>query len=187
MSKDQKVRFLQELHKPQWQWENKKSIWKDQNISLQTKMKLLYALIYSIFLYACESWTLTAELQRKIQTTELRCLRRVLGIPYNTHTTEEVRRTITQHVNHYEDLLTIVKKRKLRWYGHVIRSNGLSKTILQGTVQGKRKRGRQKRKWTHNITEWTKKTFAETQAVAHNPELWTRLVHQSLTVAPLRP
>ena len=185
MSKDQKVRFLQELHKPQWQWENKKSIWKDQNISLQTKMKLLYALIYSIFLYACESWTLTAELQRKIQTTELRCLRRVLGIPYNTHTTEEVRRTITQHVNHYEDLLTIVKKRKLRWYGHVIRSNGLSKTVLQGTVQGKS--GRQKKKWTDNITEWTKKTFAETQAVAHNRELWTQLVHQSLTVAPLRP
>jgi len=42
---------------------------------------------------------------------ELRCLRRVLGIPYNTHTSnEEVRRTLTQHVNHYEDLLTIVKK-----------------------------------------------------------------------------
>ena len=110
----------------------------------------------------------------------------MLGIPYNTHTTnEEVRRTITQHVNHYEDLLTIVKKRKLRWYGHVIRSNGLSKTVLQGTVQGKS--GRQKKKWTDNITEWTKKTFAETQAVAHNRELWTQLVHQSLTVAPLRP
>jgi len=52
-----------------------KSIWKDQNISLQTKVKLLYSLIYAIFLYACESWTLTAELRRRIQTTELRCLR----------------------------------------------------------------------------------------------------------------
>ena len=137
---------------------------------------------------ACESWTLTAQLQRRIQTTELRCLRRVLCIPYNTHTTnEEVRRTFTHHVNHYEDLLTIVKKRKLGWYGHVIRPNGLSKTILQGTVQGKRKRRRQKKKWIGNITEWTKKTFAETQAVTHNRELWTQLVHQSLTVAPLRP
>jgi len=61
-----------------------------------------------------------------------------------------------------------VKTRKLRWYRHVIRSNGLYKTILQGTVLGKRKRDRQKKKWTDNITEWTKKTFAETQAVAHN-------------------
>ena len=54
---------------------------------LPTKVKLLYALIYSIFLYACESWTLIAELQRKIQTMELRCLRRVLSNPYNAHTT----------------------------------------------------------------------------------------------------
>jgi len=88
-----------------------KSIWKDQNISLQTKVKLLYALIYSIFLYACESWTLTTDLQRRIQTMELRWLRRVFGILNIIHT--------TQHVNHYEDLLTIVKKRKLKWYGHV--------------------------------------------------------------------
>ena len=44
-----------------------------------------------------------------------------------------------------------------------------------------------RKKWTDNITEWTKKTFAGTQAVAHNRELWTQLVHQSLTVARLRP
>ena len=54
------------------------------------------------------------------------------------------------------------EKRKLRWYGHVMRSNGLSKNILQGTVQGKRNRDRQRKKWTGNIMEWTKKTFAET-------------------------
>ena len=37
-------------------------------------------------------------------------------------------------------LLTLVKKRKLRWFGHVSRSSGLAKKILQGTVKGKRKR-----------------------------------------------
>ena len=37
----------------------------------------------------------------------------------------------------YEELLTLGKKRKLRWFGHVTRSSGLAKTILQGTVQGK--------------------------------------------------
>jgi len=76
---------------------------------------LLHALVYSIFLYACESCTLT-ELQRRIETMELRCLRRVLGILYYAH--------ITQHISHYEDLLTTVKKRKLRWYGHITRSIG---------------------------------------------------------------
>ena len=37
----------------------------------------------------------------------------------------------------YDELLTLGKKRELRWFGHVTRSSGLAKTILQGTVQGK--------------------------------------------------
>ena len=61
----------------------------------------------------------------------------------------------------HENLLTTVKKRKLKWYGHVTRSLGLAKTILQGTVQGQRKRGRQKRRWEDNITGWTGKPLSD--------------------------
>ena len=46
--------------------------------------------------------------------------------------------------DHTKDLLTIVKRRKLQWYGRVSRSSGLAKTILQGTVKGERRQGRQK-------------------------------------------
>ena len=118
-----------------------KPIWRDKNINLQSKVKLLHTLILSIFLYACESWTLTAELQREIQALEMRCFRRLLGISYRPTdriTNEEVRRTISRHVKDYEDILTTVKKWKLKWYGHVTRSTTLSKTILQGRVQGKK-------------------------------------------------
>ncbi|XP_070194137.1 acyl-coenzyme A diphosphatase NUDT19-like [Littorina saxatilis] len=58
----------------------------------------------------------------------------ILSILPEHITNKEVRRTITQHVDHYEDLLTTVKKRKLRWKGKVTRTDGLSKTIPQGTV-----------------------------------------------------
>ena len=50
-----------------------------------------------------------------------------------------------------EDLLTIVKRRKLQWYGHVSRSSGLAKTILQGTVKGVRRQGRQRKRLENNI------------------------------------
>ena len=91
----------------------------------------------SIFLYACESWTLTAELQRRIQAMEMRCYRKRLHISYKDHVTnEEVRAKIQQAIGPHEHLLTIVKRRKLQWYGHVFRSSGLAKTILQGTVKG---------------------------------------------------
>ena len=49
----------------------------------------------------------------------------------------------------------MVKKRKLKWYGHISRSSGMTKTILQGTVEGARRRGRQKKRWEDNIKEWT--------------------------------
>ena len=52
---------------------------------------------------------------------------------------EEVRRKIQAAIGEYDELLTLVKKRKLRWFGHVSRSSGLAKTILQGTVKGKKK------------------------------------------------
>ena len=99
------------------------------------------SLVSSIFLYACESWTLTAELEKRTQAFEMRCYRRLLNISYKDHVTnEEVRRKIQAAIGEYDELLTLVKKRKLKWFGHVSRSSGLAKTILQGTVKGKRKK-----------------------------------------------
>ena len=75
---------------------------------------------------------------------EMRCFRKLLGISYRDHiNNEEVKARIGNAIGPYEDLLTTVNRRKLKWYGHVTRSSGLAKTILQGTVQGGRQRGRQ--------------------------------------------
>ena len=108
-------------------------------------VRLMHSLVTSIFLYACESWTLTAELQRRIQVMEMRCYRKILRILYKDHVTnEEVRAKIQQAIGPHRDLLTTVKRRKLQWYGHVSRSLGLAKTISQGTVKGGRRKGRQR-------------------------------------------
>ena len=138
-----------------------KIIWRDKNISLASKVKPMRTLILSTFLYACESWTLTAEIERRIQALEMRCYRRLLNISYKDHVTnEEVRNRIQNAIGVHDDLLTMIKKRKLRWYGHISRSSGMAKTILQGTVKGARRRGRQKerrRDWkitSKNGREW---------------------------------
>ena len=91
-----------------------KPTWRDNNISLGSKVNLMRSLVISIFL---------------------------LNISYKDHVTnEEVRRKIQAAIGEYDELLTLVKKRKPRWFGHVSRSSGLAKTILQGTVKGKRKK-----------------------------------------------
>ena len=126
--------------------------------------------------------------ERKIAAVEMRCFRRTLGISYTDHVTnEEICKTLVQHVGHCEDLLTTVNKRELRWYGHVTRSSGLSKTTLQGKLQGNRRRGVQRKRWTDDMEEWTGKTFAETQAVAHKRPDWSRLVQRSWVKRPYDP
>ena len=122
-------------------------VWKYRSISLGSKIRLMRSLVTSIFLYACESWTHTAELQRRIQAMEMRCYCKILHISYKDHlTNEEVCAKIQQAIGPHEDLLMIVKSCKLQWYGHVSRSSGLAKIILQGTVKGGRRQGRQRKR-----------------------------------------
>ena len=92
----------------------------------------------------------------------MRCHRKILRISHKDHvTSEEVRAKIQQATGPHEDLLTIIKRRKLQWYGHVSCSSGLAKTILQGTVKGGRRPGRQRKRWEDNIREWTGLEFGE--------------------------
>ena len=80
---------------------------------------------------------------------------------------EEVRAKIQQAFVPHEDLLTIVMRRKLQWYGHVSRSSGLAKTIWQGTVKGRRQ-GRQRKRWEDNIREWIGLEFGRSQKAVEN-------------------
>ena len=109
-----------------------KPVWNDRNISLSSQIRPMRSLVISIF---------AAKLQRRIQAMETRCYRKILCISYKDHVTnEEVRAKTQQAIGPHKDLLTIVRRHKLQWYGDVSRSLGLAKTILQGTVKGKKTR-----------------------------------------------
>ena len=97
-----------------------KPVWNDKSISLSSKIRLMRSVVTSTFLYACESWTLTTELQRRIQAMEMRCFRKILHISSKDHVTnEEVCAKIQQTIGPHKDLLTVIKRCKLEWYGHV--------------------------------------------------------------------
>ena len=129
-------------------------IWKDKAIKLSSKIRLMRSVANSVFFYVCETRTLTAELEERVQALEMRCFRSLLGISYKNHiTNKEVRNRIKQASGPYEDLLSTIKRRKLIWFGHVIRGGGLAKIVLQETVRGGRKRGKQKKRWEDNIAE----------------------------------
>ena len=111
----------------------------------------------------------------------------MLYISYKDHvTSEEVHTKIQQTIGPHEDLLTIVRRCKLQWYGHVSRSSGLAKTILQGKVKGGRRQGRQRKRWEDNIREWTGLEFGKSQRAVENREKWRKLIAKS-SVVPKRP
>ena len=85
-------------------------VWNNQNMSLRSKVRLMRTLFISILLYARETFTLTTALHRRINAIEMRCYRRLSDISYKVHQLET----------------------KLRWFGHVVRSSGLCKEIIQG-------------------------------------------------------
>ena len=131
-----------------------------------------------------ESWTLIAELEKRTQAFEMRFYRRLLNSSYKDHVTnEEDRRKIHAAVGEYYELLAMVNKRKLRWFGHVSRSSGLAKTILQGTMNGKRRGGRQKKRWEDNIKEWTLMDFASSTRAVKDGKRWKGVVAKSSVVS----
>ena len=113
---------------------------------------------------------------------EMRRCRKILRISYKDHVTnEEVRAKIQQAIGPHEDLLTIAKRRKLQWYGHVSRSC-LAKTILQGTVKRGRGQDRQRKRWEDNNREWTDLEFGKSQRAVENRGKWRKLVAKSSVV-----
>ena len=163
-------------------------IWRSKDISFPTKIKLFRSLVLSILLYGCESWTLTAELEKKIQAFEMKCYRRLLQISWTQHKTNEfVKNQVTMLAGPQEPLLAIVKRRKLAWFGHVTRHNTLSKTIMQGTLEGGRRRGRPRKSWTDDVKSWTCLDMPDLLNQAENRLGWRRLSSVSSLMSPLRP
>ena len=89
----------------------------DRSIVLSSKIRLMLSFVTSIFLYACESWALTAVLRRRIQAMEMKCYRKILHISYKDHVTNEEVHAKIQHTIGPHDLLTIIKRCRLHCMG----------------------------------------------------------------------
>ena len=83
------------------------TIWNDRNLTLNSKILLSQSLVSSIFLYACETWIISKELQRRITAMDFICLRRLLKISYKDRiTNKEVRNRVFMIIGNQKDLLT---------------------------------------------------------------------------------
>ena len=76
--------------------------------------------------------------EKRTQAFRIECLRKLLHISYLEHKTNDCMWSkINFLVGSQEPLLEIVERQKLAWFGHVTRHGSLTKTVLQGTLEGR--------------------------------------------------
>jgi len=126
-----------------------------------------------------ESWTIIPNLEKRIAAFEMRCFRRLLQIPYTVHRTNiSVTQEVTCMIGEFEPLIQIVRRRKLQWFGHVSRhADSLANTIMQGSLSGKRTRGRPKTSSIDNIHSWTGLSHEHCLRNCWDRNNWQTIVH----------
>ena len=127
------------------------SILKNRDITLPTKVHLVKAIVFSVVMYGCESWTIKKAEHQRTDAFELWCWRRRLRVPWTARRSNQ---SILKEINPEYSLEGLILKLKLQYFGHLMsRADSLSKTLLLGRIEGRRRRGQQRMRWLDGITD----------------------------------
>ena len=118
---------------------NLDSIFKSRDITLPTKFHLVKAMVFSVVMYGCESWTIKKAEHRRTDAFELWCWRRHLRVPWIARRSNQ---SILKETNPEYSLEGLMLKLKLQYCGHLMRrADSFEKTLMLGKIEGKKRRG----------------------------------------------
>ena len=110
---------------------------KKQNITFPTKVRLVKAMVFSVVMYGCESWTIKKAEYQRIDAFELWCWRRLLRVPWTARRSDQ---SILNEISLEYSLEELMLKLKLQHFGHLMqRTDSLEKTLMLGKIEGRRK------------------------------------------------
>jgi len=132
---------------------NMKSMMTNRKLSMRTRKSLMKTHVWSTLLYGVESWTLSAELVKRLEAMEMWLWRRMMKIPWTARRTNE---EVLQMVGEKRELMRAVRGRQLKFFGHVMRREGLENLIMTGMVEGRRGRGRPRVKYMDGLVKLTR-------------------------------
>ena len=129
-------------------------------------------------MYGCETWTLTKQIEAKIEAYEMWTYRRILRISWKE---KKPNKTVLKLMNIKKPvLLTTIKKKQLSYFGHTKRHDSLQKLILEGKVEGSRGRGRKRKTWRGNIAEMISMNINKAGETALDRDKWRHTMASKL-------
>ena len=130
---------------------NPDSILKSRDITLPTKVHLVKTMVFPVVMYGCESWTMKKAEHWRIDAFEPWCWRRLLRVPWTARRSNQ---SILKEISPGCSLEGLMLKLKLQYFDHLMRrTDSFEKTLILGKIEGGKRRGQQRMRWSDGITD----------------------------------